>query len=168
MASYHNGQGLNESPYVIDLYAQADTIRHGKENPIEPLPTWFRALFLGPSGDFIHLQREVEDLNNWGLAKEVTGFCELNAKATELALQVEVLYKELDLPAMPESCPKSDLFLPGCLKRQPGSRISQGRLVCHTPPSNTREIVNEDISSNWRVMSPALRMPGSYRLPHLM
>jgi hypothetical protein len=35
---YHNIQGPNESPYIINLYAQADMIGHGEENPIEPLP----------------------------------------------------------------------------------------------------------------------------------
>ena len=28
VTSYHKGQGPNESPYVIDLYAQADTVGH--------------------------------------------------------------------------------------------------------------------------------------------
>ena len=86
VASFHKGQGPNESLYVIDLYAQADTIGHGKENPIEPLPTWFHALLLRPSSNFIHLQNKVEDLNNWGLAREVTCFHELDQEATELAL----------------------------------------------------------------------------------
>jgi hypothetical protein len=96
VAGYHNGQGPNESPYIIDLYAQADTIGHGEENLIELLPAWFRALLLRPSGDFIHLQHEIEDLYDWGLAQEISPFCELNTEATKLTLQVEVLYEELD------------------------------------------------------------------------
>jgi hypothetical protein len=64
VASFHKGQGPNKSPYIIDLYAQADMIGHGKENPIKPLPTWFCALLLGPDGDFVYLQNEVEDLDD--------------------------------------------------------------------------------------------------------
>ena len=94
---YHDTQGPNESSHIIDLYAQADTMGHGKENPIEPIPAWFRALLLGPSGDFVHLQHEIEDLDDWGLAREITCFHKLNQEATELAVQVEILYEELDM-----------------------------------------------------------------------
>jgi hypothetical protein len=97
VTGYHEGQGPNESPHIIDLYVQADMIGHGEENPIELLPAWFHALLLGPSGNFMHLQRKVEDLDDWGMAQEITHFCELNQEATELALQVEVLYEELDV-----------------------------------------------------------------------
>ena len=69
----------------------------GKENPIEPLPAWFRALLIGPSSDFVHLQCNIEDLDNWGLAREIAHFHELNQEATELAMQVKVLHKELDV-----------------------------------------------------------------------
>ena len=97
VTGFHKQQGPNESPHIIDLYVQADTVGHGEENPIEPLPAWFHALLIGPSGNFMHLQRKVEDLDDWGMAQEITHFCELNQEATELALQVEVLYEELDV-----------------------------------------------------------------------
>ena len=71
-------------------------IGHGKENTIKLLSMWFWALLLRPSGDFIHLQHEVEDLNDWGMAWEITCFCMLNNKAMELSLWIEVLYEELD------------------------------------------------------------------------
>ena len=96
VAGFHADQGANESPYVIDLYAQADTVGHGEENPIEPLPAWFRALLIGPGSDFIHLQRDIGDLDNWGLAREIARFRELDQEAAELAARVEVLHEELD------------------------------------------------------------------------
>ena len=96
VAGFHADQGLNESPYVIDLYAQADTVGHGEENPIEPLPTWFRALLIGPASDFVHLQRDIGDLDDWGLAREIARFHELDQEAAELAARVEVLHEELD------------------------------------------------------------------------
>jgi hypothetical protein len=97
VASFHEGQGPNESLYVIDLYAQADMVGHGEENPIKPIPTWFYTLLLGPSGNLTHLQHKIEDLNDWGLAREVTHFCKLDQEATNLALQVEVPYEELNV-----------------------------------------------------------------------
>ena len=96
VAGFHEGQGPNESLYIIDLYTQADTIGHGEEKPIKLLPTWFHTLLLGPSGNFVHLQNEVKDLNNWGMAQEITCFHKLNQEAMELTLQVKVLYKELN------------------------------------------------------------------------
>ena len=96
VAGFHADQGPNESPYIIDLYAQADTVGHGEENPIEPLPAWFHALLIGPSSDFVHLQRDIGDLDDWGLAREIARFRELDQEATELAARVEVLHEELD------------------------------------------------------------------------
>ena len=86
VTGFHEGQGPNESPHIIDLYVQADTIGHGEENPIELIPAWFCALLLGPSSDLTHLQHEIEDLNDWGLAREVTRFHKLDQEATDLTL----------------------------------------------------------------------------------
>ena len=96
VAGFHADQGPNESPYIIDLYAQADTVGHGEENPIEPLPAWFRALLIGAGSNFIHLQRDIGDLDNWGLAREIARFRELDQEAAKLATRVEVLHEELD------------------------------------------------------------------------
>ena len=78
VAGFHKQQGPNESPYIIDLYAQADTVGHGEENPIEPLPAWFCTLLIGPSSDFVHLQHDIGDLDDWGLAREIARFHELD------------------------------------------------------------------------------------------
>ena len=96
VAGFHEQQGPNESPYIIDLYVQVDTVGHGKENPIEPLPAWFRALLIGPSSDFVHLQRDIGNLDDWGLAREIARFCELDQEAAELTARVKVLHEELD------------------------------------------------------------------------
>ena len=45
----------------------------------------------------MHLQRDIEDLNDWGMAREIARFCELDQEAAELAMQVEVLHEELDV-----------------------------------------------------------------------
>jgi hypothetical protein len=96
VAGFHADQGPNESPYIIDLYAEADTVGHDESNPIEPLPAWFCALLIGPSSDFVHLQCDIGDLDNWGLAREIARFHELDQEAAELAAQVDVLHEELD------------------------------------------------------------------------
>ena len=93
---FHEQQGLNESPYIIDLYVQADVVGHGKENPIELLPAWFYALLIGPSSDFMHLQRDIGDLDDWGLAREIACFHELDQEAAKLAARVGVLHEELN------------------------------------------------------------------------
>ena len=96
VAGFHEQQGLNESPYIIDLYVPADTDGHGEENPIEPLPTWFRALLIGPSSNFVHLQCDISDQDDWGLAREIARYRKLNQEAAELAARVNVLHKELN------------------------------------------------------------------------
>jgi hypothetical protein len=96
VAGFHEQQGPNESPYIIDLYAQADTVGHGEENPIKPLPAWFHALLIRPSSNFVHLQHNIGDLDDWGLAREIACFCELNQEAAKLATWVEVLHEELN------------------------------------------------------------------------
>ena len=70
---------------------------HGEENPIKPLPAWFCALLIGPSSDFMHLQRDIGNLDDWGLAREIACFHELDQEATELAARVKVLHEELDV-----------------------------------------------------------------------
>ena len=96
VTGFHKHQGPNESPYIIDLYAQADMVGHGEENPIKPLPAWFRTLLIGPASDFMHLQHDIGDLDNWGLAREIARFHELDQEAAELAARVDVLHEELD------------------------------------------------------------------------
>jgi hypothetical protein len=111
VTSYHEGQGPNESPYVIDLYAQADMIGHGKENPIKPIPAWFCTLLLRPSSDFAHLQHKIEDLDDWGLARKITRFCKLDQEATDLTLQVKVLYEELNTTCDAQTMSEKQLVL---------------------------------------------------------
>jgi hypothetical protein len=51
-------------------------------------------------------------------------------------------------PMTPGPCPRSGSSSPEHLKRLLVSRTSRRRLSCHTPPSNARATVNEDVSSN--------------------
>jgi hypothetical protein len=58
-------QGLNQQPYIIDLYAAPDS---SVDSPIIALPTWFRHMLTGPGSNFYILQTTVADTNDWGLA----------------------------------------------------------------------------------------------------
>ena len=71
-------------------------------------------------------------------------------------------------PTMPEPCQRSDWSSREWPRKQPGSKTSQRRLACCPHILITRTTINEDISSNQRVMLPALRMLGGYRSPCLM
>ena len=106
VTGFHADQGPNESPYIIDLYAEADTVGHDESNPIKPLPAWFRALLIGPSSDFVHLQRDIGDLDDWGLAREIARFRKLDQEAAKLAARVDVLHEELD--ATRDACTMSE------------------------------------------------------------
>jgi hypothetical protein len=65
VSGYTTEQGLNQQPYIIDLYVSPDNTVN---SPIVALPTWFRHMLTGPGGDFHILQTTVADTNNWGLA----------------------------------------------------------------------------------------------------
>ena len=45
----------------------------------------------------MHLQRNIGNLDDWGLAREIAHFRELDQEAAKLAAQVDVLHEELDV-----------------------------------------------------------------------
>jgi hypothetical protein len=65
VSGYHAGQGPNQRPYIIDLYAAPD---FSADTPLEPLPPWFRHMLTGPGADFQILQQAVADTDDWGFA----------------------------------------------------------------------------------------------------
>ena len=71
-------------------------------------------------------------------------------------------------PAIPKPCQRNDWSSPVPPRRQPGSKTSQRRLACCSHTLVARTTIDEDVSSNRRVMLPALRTPGGYRLLRLM
>jgi hypothetical protein len=71
-------------------------------------------------------------------------------------------------PVMPEPCLRSDWSSPVHPGKQHDSKTSRRRLACCPHTLIAKTTINEDISSNRRVMLLALRTPGGYRSPHLM
>jgi hypothetical protein len=65
VSGYHDAQGPNEQPHIIDLYASPD---FSIDSPLEAVLNWFRYMLTGPGGDFQILQQAVADTDDWGLA----------------------------------------------------------------------------------------------------
>ena len=59
----------------------------------------------------MHLQRDISDLDDWGLAREIARFRELNQEAAELATQVDVLHEELDATRDTQTMSEKQLVL---------------------------------------------------------
>jgi hypothetical protein len=93
VTGYHAQQGLNQQPYIIDLYAAPDNTI---DLPINTLPTWFRHLLTGPSGKFQILQTTVADIDDWGLAQEITRYREIDDDITHLTVKIEEYQHDLN------------------------------------------------------------------------
>jgi hypothetical protein len=93
VAGYHAQQGLNQQPYIIDLYATPDCI---VDSPINSLPAWFRHLLTSPGGKFQILQTTVADTDDWGLAQEITWYREINDNVTYLVVKIEEYQHDLN------------------------------------------------------------------------
>jgi hypothetical protein len=93
VSGYHGAQGPNEQPYIINLYVAPD---YSIDSPLEPLPAWFRHMLTGPGGDFHILQSAVANTEDWGLAREVTRYRELDDDITAVAIKTEEYQRDLD------------------------------------------------------------------------
>jgi hypothetical protein len=93
VSGYTATQGPNEQPYIIDLYAAPD---NSINLPIDTLPLWFCHMLTSPGGDFHILQTIVADTNNWGLAREITCYWEIDDDVTVLAVKIKEYQHNLD------------------------------------------------------------------------
>jgi hypothetical protein len=86
VSGYLSTQGPNEQPHIIDLYITPD---YSVDLPITALPAWFCHLLTGPGGDFHLLQNMVAKTDDWGLAREITWYRQIEDDITCLAVKVE-------------------------------------------------------------------------------
>jgi hypothetical protein len=86
VSGYHSMQGPYGQPYIIDLYASPD---YSVNSPLKTLPPWFRQMLTCPGGDFQILQQAVADTDDWGLAREVGCYCELDDDITVVAIKIK-------------------------------------------------------------------------------
>jgi hypothetical protein len=93
VSGYHSSQGPNEQPYIIDLYAAPS---YSIDSPLEPLLAWFRHMLTGPGSDFQILQEAVADTGDWGFAREVARYRQLNDDITAVAVKIEEYQWDLD------------------------------------------------------------------------
>jgi hypothetical protein len=83
---YLSTQGPNEQPHIIDLYVTPD---YSINSPITVLATWFCHLLTRLGGDFHLLQNMVADTDDWGLAREITCYQQINDDITCLTVKVK-------------------------------------------------------------------------------
>jgi hypothetical protein len=83
---YHGSQGPNEQPYTINLYTAPD---YSVDSPLEPLPAWFQHMLTGLGGDFQILQNAVADIGDWGFAREIARYRQLDNDITAVAIKIE-------------------------------------------------------------------------------
>jgi hypothetical protein len=93
VSGYLSTQGPNEQPHIIDLYVAPD---YSIDSPITTLPVWFHHLLTGPGGDFHLLQTTVAETDDWGLAREITRYRQIDDNITHLAVKVEEYQRDLE------------------------------------------------------------------------
>jgi hypothetical protein len=101
-------QGPHDQPYTIDLYA---TPNYSINSPLEPLPTWFRHMLTGPSGDFQILQNAMANIRDWGFAREIARYRQLNDDIMAVTIKIEEYQRDLDATHACLGCCKSQLML---------------------------------------------------------
>jgi hypothetical protein len=93
VSGYHSSQGPNKQPFIINLYATPD---YSVDSPLEPLPPWYWHMLTGLGGDFQILQQAVANIDNWGLAREVTRYRKLNDDIMAVATKIEQYQCDMD------------------------------------------------------------------------
>jgi hypothetical protein len=91
---YLSTQGPNEQPHIIDLYVAPD---YSVDSPIMALPVWFRHLLTRPGGDFHLLQNTVAETDDWGLAREIMRYQQIDDDITHLAVKVKEYQWDLEV-----------------------------------------------------------------------
>jgi hypothetical protein len=93
ISGYLSTQGPNEQPYIINLYTAPDT---SINSPLNTLPLWFRHLLAGPGGNFQILQQAVAKTDDWGLAREIVRYHELDDNIIMLATKLEQYQRDIN------------------------------------------------------------------------
>jgi hypothetical protein len=108
VSGYTTEQGPNQQAYIIDLYTAPD---NSVDSPIDALPAWFRHMLTGPRGDFHILQTTVADTDDWGLAREITQYREIDDDVTHLAVKIKEYQQDLEAAQASLTACKSHLML---------------------------------------------------------
>jgi hypothetical protein len=114
VSGYLDTHSPNQQPFTIDLYATPD---YSVDSPVEPLPAWFQHLLTGPGGDFHILQGVVADTEDWGLAREIAHYRELDNDITAVAIKIEEYQRDLNAACACLGSCKSRLVLARAAER---------------------------------------------------
>jgi hypothetical protein len=87
-------------PHVIEIFASptyttTDPIPSNND-PIKPMPAWFRKLLYGHSALYSTLQRAILNLDNWGLFTGITCHHSIDIKLGTLLRQMEWLQMDIE------------------------------------------------------------------------
>jgi hypothetical protein len=93
VSGYLSSQGPNKQLHIINLYV---TPNYSVNSPITALPAWFCHLLTRPRGDFHLLQSTVAETDDWGLAREITRYQQINDDITHLTVKVEEYQRDLE------------------------------------------------------------------------
>jgi hypothetical protein len=140
VSGYLSTHGPNQQPFTIDLYA---TLDYSTDSPLDPLPAWFRHLLMGPGGDFHVLQGAVADTEDWGLAREIARYRELDNDVTTVAIKIKEYQRDLDA-----ACAR----LSSCETRLTLARATERLATLENVPRKIRAL-----RSGWKKTSRMLR-----------
>ena len=93
VAGFGQHQAEGEAPHIIELYL---TPSYNIDNPLEPLPGWFRTLLMGPSTSFHVLREEVARLDNWSALAEIIRHRALGNQLCKKHHQIRILNAQIE------------------------------------------------------------------------
>ncbi len=83
--------GLHDTPHIFPIYA-APII--SAEDPIDPMPWWFKALLHRPSPMFLNLVETACTLDDWGVAADLLRYRTLDEEVNSIELQISCLERD--------------------------------------------------------------------------
>ena len=86
--------GKGEPAYAHELFARPV---EDPSFPAEPMRPWFLRLLQGSTASYTHLREAADELGDWGLAAEITRFCQCEDQLCELNATIHSLRAEANL-----------------------------------------------------------------------
>ena len=93
MAGFGQHQAEGEAPHITELFLAPS---YDIEDPLEPLPGWFRSLLMGPHSQFNILREEIARLDDWSALAEILCHQTLADQLSEKRHQLKILDAQVD------------------------------------------------------------------------
>jgi hypothetical protein len=94
VAGFTEEDGPHSTPHIINAFAPP--AYSDNDDPIEPMPAWFRRTLTGPEPGFQTMRQHIATLDNWGLLAEVTRYREIQSDLSSRLHRSEELQAEID------------------------------------------------------------------------